>query len=81
MVHPSTDPLVVDIARRLLVDGRFEMPLETGEFQTGRLQAIVDVGWAARKAGQMLGHPVQVSTSRSEEPGAPLVVTAVLVDN
>jgi hypothetical protein len=81
MVKPSSNPLVVDIARRLLLDGRFDMRLETGEFQTGQLQAVVDVGWAARKAGQMLGHPVRVTTSRADEPGAPLVVTAVLVDN
>ena len=81
MPQTSTSPLVVDIARRLLTDGRFEMRLETGEFRTGHLQAVVDVGWAARKAGRLLGRPVRVTTSRIDEPGAPLVVTAVLVDD
>lgn len=81
MPQTSTHPLVVDIARRLLADGRFDMPLETGEFQTGHLQAVVDVGWAARKAGRLLGRPVRVTTSRAAEPGSPLVVTAVLVDS
>jgi hypothetical protein len=80
MAQHSTNPLVVDIARRLLTDGRFDMRLETGEYQTGHLQAVVDVGWAARKAGRLLGQPVRVTTSRADEPGAPLVVTAILVE-
>jgi len=75
----TTDTLVADIARRLLADGRFDMHLDTGRYDTGHLQAIVDVRFAARKAGRLLGQPVRVTTSRGDEPGAPLVVTAELV--
>ena len=74
MVNVSADPLVADIARRLEADGRFAMHLETAN-----LQAVVDVGWAARQAGRLIGRAVKVTTSRADEPGAPLVVTAVVV--
>jgi hypothetical protein len=76
----TTDTLVEDIARRLLADGRFDLHLDTGRYDTGHLQAVVDVRFAARKAGRMLGRPVRISTSRADEPGAPLVVTAEIIE-
>jgi hypothetical protein len=69
------DPRVQEIARGLLAEGRYEIHLETGN-----LQAVVDAGWAARQAGQLLGRPVRVATSRPDEPSGGFVVTAVLVD-
>lgn len=72
----SANPLVVDIARALVADGRFSTSLETGN-----LQAVVDVGWAARQAGQLLGRSVRVRTTRAGDPGSGLVVTAVLLDH
>lgn len=71
VVDVSSNPLVVDIARRLVADGRF-----VTELHTDHLQTVVDVGWAARQAGQLLGRPVTVATSRRDEPGAGLVVVA-----
>jgi len=76
----TTNPLVVDIARGLLADGRFVIRVQTGKFETGHLQAVVDIGWAARQAGQLIGKSVRITTSRADEAGAPLVLTAVLVD-
>jgi hypothetical protein len=75
VVDVSSNPLVVDIARRLVADGRFVTRLDTGH-----LQSVVDVGWAARQAGQLLGRPVRVETRRGEEPGAGLIVTAEFAD-
>lgn len=69
------DPLVADIARCLRTEGRFDMRLESEN-----LQAAVDASWAARRAGQLLGRPVTVSTIRAEEPGGGVVMTAVLID-
>jgi hypothetical protein len=76
-----TDTLVTDIARRLLTDGRYDMHLDTGRYDTGHLQAVVDVRFAARKAGRLIGRPVRITTSRAPEPDAPLVITAELVDS
>ena len=76
----TTDTLVSDIARRLLADGRFDVRMDTGRYDTGHLQAVVDVRFAARKAGRLLGRPVRITTSRADEPGAPLVVTAEIVE-
>lgn len=69
------DPRVEEIARGLLSEGRYEMRLEMGN-----LQAVVDAGWAARQAGQLLGRPVRVATSRPGEAAGELVVTATLVE-
>jgi hypothetical protein len=66
---------VVDIARCLATEGRFDVQLESEN-----LQAVVDAGWTARRAGRLLGRPVRVSTTRTEAPGGALVMTAVLLD-
>jgi hypothetical protein len=72
----SLDPRVQDIARALVAEGRHEIRLERGN-----LQAVVDAGWAARQAGQLLGRTVRVRTGRGDEPGGGLVVTVVLVED
>lgn len=71
----ATDEQVREIARVLLAEGRYETRLETGN-----LQALVDAGWAARQAGQLLGRSVRVETSRPDAPAGGLVVVAELVD-
>jgi hypothetical protein len=71
----SPDELVREIADRLIEEGRYVAHLESPQ-----LQEVIDVGWAARQAGQHLGRPVRVSTSRSQDPGGRLTVTAVLLD-
>jgi hypothetical protein len=71
----SPNPLVVDIARGLVAEGRHVTHLESGN-----LQALVDAGWAARQAGQLLGRAVRVTTTHTDEPGGGLVVTAALVE-
>jgi hypothetical protein len=75
MGDKATDPQVEEIARVLLAEGRYVTRLETGN-----LQALVDAGWAARQAGQLLGRLVRVETSRPDEPAGGLVVVAELVD-
>lgn len=72
----TIDPRVEEIARGLLINGQYQMRLETGN-----LQAVVDAGWAARQAGQLLGRQVRVVTSRSGTSAGGLVVTAQLVDS
>ncbi len=72
----STDPRVLEIVRGLVADGRHVMRLTSGN-----RQAVVDAGWAARQAGQLLGRPVRVTTTRAAEPDEGLVVTAVLGEN
>jgi hypothetical protein len=71
--------LVADITRRLLDDGAFVLHVDTGEFGTAHLQAIVDVGWAARQAGRLLDRAVRVTTVAAEDPGR-VVVTAQFAD-
>lgn len=71
----SPDELVREIADRLVEDGRYAAHLESPQ-----LQDVVDVGWAARQAGQHLGRPVRVTTSRSQDLDGRLTVTAILVD-
>lgn len=66
--------MVIEIARGLVAEGRHERRIEPGN-----RQAVVDAGWAARQAGQLLGRRVQVSTRRDEARGG-LVVTVVLAD-
>jgi hypothetical protein len=77
--EPSPDPLVVDIARRLQNDGAFVLHLDTGEFGTGHIQTVVDIGWAARQAGQLLDRAVRVTTTETDEPSQ-IVVTAEFAD-
>lgn len=79
MGKSSNNALVLDIARRLRDEGAYVAYLETGEFGTGHLQAMVDIGWAARQAGRFLGRAVQVKTTGADEPGR-LVVTAEFAD-
>ena len=67
--------MVSEIVRGLVADGRHERRVELGN-----RQALVDAGWAARQAGQMLGRRVQITTSRSAEPDGCFVVTVVLAD-
>ena len=76
MGERSADPRVLEIARGLVAEGRFDIRLETGN-----LQAVVDAGWAARQAGQLLGRQVRVATKRSDEPGGGLVVIARLAED
>ena len=71
----SPDELVREIAEHLAEKGRYVAHLESPQ-----LQEVVDVGWAARQAGQHLGRQVRVSTSRSQDLDGRLTVTAVLLD-
>ena len=77
----SPTPLVVDIARRLQADGSFVMHVEPHGWRSGQLQAVVDVSWAARQAGQLLDHPVRVTTTRVIETSDTYTVTVELVDH
>jgi hypothetical protein len=77
--NPASSPLVADIARCLVEDGAFVVRVDIGEFGTAHLQAVVDVGWAARRAGQLLARPVRVTTQPAEDDGR-LVVTAEFAD-
>lgn len=76
-IAPS--PLVLEIARVLRTDGEFVMHLAAGEYGRRHLQAVVDVGWAARQAGRLLERQVRVATRQSEQHGG-LVVTAFVTD-
>src|SRR3954454_25398157 len=69
----ATNPMATEIVRRLADEGRFTIRLETGN-----LQAVVDARWAARQAGQILGRRLKITTTRVDEPGGGLLVTAVL---
>lgn len=79
MQNQVSESLVAEIARCLEDEGAFVRQVQTSEFGTSHLQAVVDIGWAARQAGRLLGRQVRVTTSRSEEPGR-LVVTVELLD-
>ena len=67
--------MVIEIARGLIAEGRHERRVELGN-----RQALVDAGWAARQAGQLLGRRVRVTTSRSAEPDGGFIVTVVLAE-
>jgi hypothetical protein len=71
----ATTPAVLEIARGLVAEGRHERRVELGN-----RQALVDAGWAARQAGQLLGRRVRVTTGRSPESDGAFIVTVVLVD-
>lgn len=74
---PTT--LVAEIARSLRADGSFVAHLDAADFGTGHLQAVVDIGWAARRAGRLLDRHVRVVTERADALGS-LIVTAVFAD-
>lgn len=78
--NTASNPLVADIARSLVEDGAFVMCVDTGEFGTAHLQAVVDVGWAARRAGQLLDRSVRVTTRLADDDDDRLVVTAEFAD-
>jgi hypothetical protein len=75
----SPTPLVVDIARRLETHGEFVMHVEATGWRSGQLQAVVDVGWAARQAGMMLARSVRVTTVRRDGAQHTYTVTAQLL--
>jgi hypothetical protein len=77
--NPGSIPLVADIARCLVEEGAFVVRVDTGEFGTAHLQAVVDVGWAARRAGQLLERSVRITTQLAEDDRR-LVVTAEFAD-
>jgi hypothetical protein len=79
MSEISPTPLVVDIARRLEKHGEFVMHVEATGWRSGQLQAVVDVGWAARQAGLMLERTVRVTTVRRNDAQHTYTVTAELV--
>lgn len=66
-------PMVDEIAARLMAHGRFVIHLDTG-----CLQDAIDVGWAARQAGELLGQQVRITTSRAGRHDRSLVVTVFL---
>ena len=73
MTRVLQSPMVDEIAARLLAHGRFAIHLDTS-----RLQDAIDVGWAARQAGELLGQQVRITTSRAGLHDRSLVVTAFL---
>ena len=79
MSELAPTPLVVDIARRLKTHGEFVMHVEASGWPSGQVQAVVDVGWAARQAGLMLERPVRVAVRRSDAQNT-YTVTAELAD-
>lgn len=79
MAESSPTPLVMDIARRLKADGRFVMRIEPDGWPHGPLQAVVDVGWAARQAGRLLDRAVQLNTTRARDGAGTYTVTAAVV--
>jgi hypothetical protein len=67
---------VIEIAAKLWVDGTYAVELETSP-----AQQYVDLHWAARQAGRVLGGIAQVHTSRPRGPdGRRVVVTVTYVD-
>lgn len=73
MTRVLQSPMVDEIAARLMAHGRFVIHLDTT-----RLQDAIDVGWAARQAGELIGQQVRISTSRAGGQDRSLVVTAFL---
>jgi hypothetical protein len=75
----SKDPQwdhVIEIAAKLWVDGTYVVEVEPAP-----TQRFVDLHWAARQAGRVLGGAVQVYTSRPRGPeGRRVLVTVTYVD-
>jgi hypothetical protein len=68
--------LVIEIAARLWVDGTYVVELDPSP-----AQRFVDLHWAARQAGRVLGGEVRVHTSRPRGPeGRTVVLTVTYVD-
>ena len=67
---------VIEIAAKLWVDGRYVVELDTSP-----TQRFVDLHWAARQAGRVLGGVAKVHTSRPRGPeGRHVAVTVTYVD-
>lgn len=69
----TIDPRVLEIVRGLVMEGR-----HVERVTTANRQAVVDAGWAARQAGQLLGRAVRITTTSADDLDGGLVVTAVL---
>lgn len=63
---------VIEIAAKLWVDGRYVVELEPSP-----TQRFVDLQWAARQAGRVLGGVAKVHTSRPRGPDGRYVVVTV----
>lgn len=76
---PSSDPhwdLVIEIAAKLWIDGEF-----VAELDPTPTQRFVDLQWAARQAGRVLGGQAKVRTTSSRRSADPTVtVTVTFVD-
>jgi hypothetical protein len=76
---PSQDPhwdQVVEIAAKLWVDGEY-----VAELDPSPTQRFVDLQWAARQAGRVLGGRAQVRTASSRvQAGSKVTVTVTFVD-
>ena len=67
---------VIEIAAKLWVDGSYVVELDTSP-----TQGFVDLHWAARQAGRVLGGVAQVHTSRPRGPdGRQVEITVTYVD-
>lgn len=75
----SKDPQwdrVIEIAAKLWVDGEYVV-----EIDPSPAQRFVDLHWAARQAGRVLGGEVTVHTSRPRGPeGRVVEITVTYVD-
>jgi hypothetical protein len=75
----SSDPqwdLVIEIAANLWVEGKYVLELDPSP-----TQRFVDLHWAARQAGRVLGGVAKVHTSRPRGPdGRRVIVTVTFVD-
>lgn len=67
---------VIEIAAKLWIDGAYVTELDPSP-----TQRFVDLQWAARQAGRVLGGRTKVHTSEARGPGDPTVtVTVTYVD-
>lgn len=76
----SKDPqwdLAIEIAAKLWIDGQY-----VAELHPLPTQRFVDLQWAARQAGRVLGGRATVRTSRSRDAADPtMTVTVTYVDS
>jgi hypothetical protein len=76
----SNDPqwdLAIEIAAKLWIDGQF-----VAELHPLPAQRLVDLQWAARQAGRVLGGRATVQTSHSRDAKDPTItVTVTYVDS
>jgi hypothetical protein len=76
---PTSDPQwdkVIEIAARLWVEGSYVVELETSP-----AQRFVDLQWAARQAGRVLGGVAKVHVSRPRGPDGRRVVLTVTYED